>query len=399
MSKPLAGLRVLDLTHMLSGPYGTMILADLGAETIKVEPLHGEATRPLLAADPNNSLAGMGAYFITLNRNKKSIAIDLKSATGLELFYQLVRVADVVFDNFSVGVTQKLRIDHAHLSAINPRIVTCSVTGFGATGPGSKRTAFDQVVQAYGGGMSITGEDAEHPVRAGLPIGDLGGGMFGAIGVLAALFQRQSSGIGQHVDISMLDAQISMLSYMATMHFLSGEDPLPIGNSHFVHVPYNRFQTSDGFIVIAIIFDSFWLGLLDVLDCNELRSEKYLTQGGRLAAKEVIENLVGEIFRTDTTDNWLRRLEQKRIPCAPVNRFSEALRDQQVLHRNMVVDLAHPDGKITRGPGNPVKLSAAPDDTFSPAPLLAQHSDAILSQLLNFSAEQIKALRDKKIIK
>ncbi len=398
MSKPLEGLRVLDLTHMLSGPYGTMILADLGAETIKIEPLHGEATRPLLAADPNNSLDGMGAYFITLNRNKKSIALDLKSPTGLDLFYQLVRLSDVVFDNFSVGVTQKLCIDYAHLSSINPRIVTCSVTGFGATGPGSKRTAFDQVIQAYGGGMSITGTDAEHPVRAGLPIGDLGGGMFGAIGVLAALFQRQSSGVGQHVDISMLDAQISMLSYMATMHFLSGEDPVPIGNSHFVHVPYNRFQTSDGFIVIAIIFDSFWLGLLDVLDCDELRVEKYLTQPGRYAAKDYIECLVEEIFKTDTTDNWIRRLEQKRIPCAPVNHFSEALRDQQVLHRNMVVDLAHPHGKTTRGPGNPVKLSGAQSDTFSPAPLLAQHCDEILSQLLNFSTEQIKALRDKKII-
>ncbi|MEH6637936.1 MAG: CoA transferase [Porticoccaceae bacterium] len=398
MSKPLSGIKVLDLTHMLSGPYGTMILADLGAEIIKVEPLHGEATRPLLANDPNNSVDGMGAYFITLNRNKKSIAIDLKSPAGLELFYQLVGEVDVVFDNFSVGVTQKLRIDYAALKQINPRIISCSVTGFGGTGPGSKRTAFDQVVQAYGGGMSITGTDKAHPLRAGIPIGDLGGGMFGVMGVLAALYERHSTGVGQHVDISMLDAQISMLNYMATMYFLSGEDPFPIGNSHFVHVPYNTFQTQDGFIVIAVIFDSFWVNLLEVLDCDDLREEKYLGQPGRLADKEFIENRINEVFKTNTSAHWLAQLELKRIPCAPVNSFSQALSDEQVRYRNMVVDLKHPNGKTTQGPGNPIKLSNLKDETFTPAPLLGQNTDEILSELLNFTEEKITALRTDNII-
>lgn len=399
MSKPLAGVKILDLTHMLSGPYGTMIMADLGAETIKVEPLHGEATRPLLANDPNNSIDGMGAYFITLNRNKRSIAIDLKSDEGRELFYKLVQEVDIVFDNFSVGVTQKLKIDHAHLSGINPRIITCSVTGFGETGPGSKRPAFDQVVQAYGGGMSITGTDKNHPIRAGIPIGDLGGGMFGVMGVLAALYQRQSTGVGQHVDISMLDAQISMLNYMATMYFLSDTDPFPIGNSHFVHVPYNTFQTSDGFIVIAVIFDSFWLNLLEVLDCDELRQEKYLCQPGRLADKKFIEGRINDIFKTNTSAHWLRELDAKRIPCAPVNSFSQALSDEQVLYRNMVVELAHPHGKTTRGPGNPVKLSGTSETVYTPAPLLGQDTDAVLSELLKFSQQDIAQLRTRKVIR
>ena len=253
MSKPLAGVRMLDLTHMLSGPYGAMIIADLGADTIKVEPLHGEGTRGLLASDPANSLDGQGAYFITLNRNKRSVAIDLKSPGGLEVFYDLVRESDVVIENFSAGVAAKLGIAYSDLEKVNPRIISCSVSGFGSNGPNFQRPAFDQVVQALGGGMSITGADKSHPLRAGIPIGDLGGGMFGAMGIMAALYEREKSGIGQQIDISMLDCQISMLNYMATMHFLSGENPEPIGNSHFVHVPYNSFPTSDGQIIINFL--------------------------------------------------------------------------------------------------------------------------------------------------
>ncbi len=190
MNKPLANVRILDLTHMLSGPYGSMILADLGAETIKVEPLQGEGTRKLLATDPKNSLDGFGAYYITLNRNKQSVAIDLKSPAGREVFYDLVRKSDVVISNFGVGVPERLGIDYATLSAVNPAIITCTVTGFGSDGPKPDRPAFDQVAQATGGGMSITGSDRAHPVRSGIPIGDLGGGMFAVMGILAALLER-----------------------------------------------------------------------------------------------------------------------------------------------------------------------------------------------------------------
>jgi len=395
MAKPLAGLRVLDLTHMLSGPYGAMILADLGAETIKVEPLTGEGTRKLLATDPANSLDGQGAYYITLNRNKQSVALDLKSAEGLEVFYDLVRSADIVIENFSAGVADKLKISYPFLCDINPRIITCAISGFGSAGPSFQRPAFDQVVQALGGGMSITGTDAEHPTRAGIPIGDLGGGMFGAMGVMAALYERERSGRGQHVDISMLDCQISMLNYMATMHFLSGKEPAPIGNSHFVHVPYNSYRTADGHIIIAVIFDSFWDNLLEVVDFAPFRDEKYRTQPGRLADKDFIDGKLNELLKTNTSEYWLRRLEEKRIPCARVNRLGEALADEQVLSRNMVVDLHHPNGSHTRGPGNPIKLSRTDEESFSPAPLLGEHTDGVLANILGYSEAQIRALREE----
>lgn len=390
MNKALAGVRILDLTHMLSGPYGGMILADMGAETIKVEPLHGEGTRKLLATDPNNSLDGMGAYYVTLNRNKKSVCIDLKNPEGLQVFYDLVKECDVVISNFGAEVPKRLGIDYDTLSAINPAIITCTVSGFGSDGPGANRPAFDQVAQAMGGGMSITGPDEEHPVRAGIPIGDLGGGMFAVMGILGALVERSRSGKGQHVDISMLDCQISMLNYMATMYFLSGQNPHPIGNSHFVHVPYDVFKTADGFIVIAVITDNFWQNLKEVTPHPDFDNPDYDGQPGRLADKDKINARLNQILSTNTTAHWIGLLEEKRIPCAPVNKFSEALSDPQVLHRNMVIDLKHPNGSSTKGPGNPIKMSRTGEETFTPAPTLGQHTDEVLGALLGWSPEHIE---------
>lgn len=399
MKKPLTGVRILDLTHMLSGPYGAMILADMGAETIKVEPLAGEGTRKLLASDPNNSLEGMGAYFITLNRNKQSVCIDLKSEQGLQVFYDLVKQSDVVINNFGAGVPQRLKIDFESLEKINPGIITCAVTGFGSDGPNYKRPAFDQVAQATGGGMSITGEDANHPVRAGIPIGDLGGGMFAVMGILAALRERDLSGKGQHVDISMLDCQISLLNYMATMYFLSGKDPHPIGNAHFVHVPYNSYPTQNGHLIVAVITDNFWQNLKEVVNCPEFNDERYDFQPGRLAAKEKIDNQLREIFSTNTTEYWLARLNEKRIPCAPVNKFSQALNDEQVRYRNMVVELKHPNGTHTLGPGNPIKFSRTGEESFSEAPLAGQHTDKVLQDILGYGGDDVESLRAQGVIK
>jgi crotonobetainyl-CoA:carnitine CoA-transferase CaiB-like acyl-CoA transferase len=398
-NKPLAGVRLLDLTHMLAGPYAGMILADLGAETIKVEPLAGEGTRKLLAGDPANSLDGMGAYYLTLNRNKRSVAIDLKQARGLTVFHELVRASDIVLSNFGAGVPQRLGLDYPTLSAINPRIITCTVTGFGADGPGANRPAFDQVAQAAGGGMSITGHDADHPVRAGIPIGDLGGGMFGVMGVLAALYERERSGRGQHVDIAMVDCQVSMLNYMATMHFLSGEDPYPIGNSHFVHVPYDTFACADGMIVIAVITDNFWQNLKVVVDCPAFDDPALDTQPGRWAARDMINTELSRVFARRPCAYWLEQLEAQQIPCSPVNRFSQALSDPQVLHRNMVVELKHPNGASTRGPGNPVKLSRTDEESFSAAPLLGQDTDTVLQSVAGLSADQVAKLREDGVIR
>jgi crotonobetainyl-CoA:carnitine CoA-transferase CaiB-like acyl-CoA transferase len=243
--------------------------------------------------------------------------------------------------------------------------------------------------------MSITGADPAHPVRSGIPIGDLGGGMFAVMGILSALYERNSSGRGQHVDISMLDCQVSMLNYMATMYFLSGEDPCPIGNSHFVHVPYNTFGTADGFIVIAVVSDNFWQNLKQVVSCPEFEDPKYDTQPGRWQDRDLINERLNTLLGENTSAHWLQRLEDLRVPCAPVNRFSQALSDPQILHRNMVVDLKHPGGRSTKGPGNPIKLSRSNEESFSAAPLVGQHTQQILSALLEYDAQKIERLRQQ----
>ncbi len=384
MKKPLEGIKMLDLTHMLSGPYGAMIIADLGADTVKVEPPNtGEGTRRLLEKDPNNSIDGMGAYFFTLNRNKRSVTLDLKSDKGLSQFYELVKTADVVMNNFSAGVTKKLKIDYETLSKVNPRIITCTVTGFGETGPACKRPAFDQIAQALGGGMSITGNNPEDVIRAGIPIGDLGGGMFAVMGILAAINARHTTGRGQHVDISMLDCQLSMMNYMATMHSMSGDIPGPLGNSHFVHVPYNTFKTKTDMIVIACVGDQFWPPLLDLLDDEELRDSRFEFAPSRLKEKAYIEERINNVLINERAGYWLEKLENARIPCARVNNVSQAMSDPQIIARNMVIDLNHPIKGKAKVPGNPIKLSDTDGDSYSPPPLLGAHNDEVLKEWLN----------------
>ena len=388
----LEHITVLDLTHMLSGPYGTMMLADLGARTIKVEPVGGEGTRRLLEHDPEYSRQGMGAYFLTLNRNKQSVCIDLKSEAGQKVFHDLVQYADVVYDNFGVGVTQRLGIDHETLSKINPRIITCSVTGFGETGPETRRPAFDQVVQAMGGGMSITGTAETGPVRSGIPIGDLGGGIFGTMGVLAALAERERSGVGQHVDVSMLDAQISMLNYMATMYLMSGSVPEGIGNGHFVHVPYNSYPTADGHIIVACIGDAFFARFAEFIGIPELLTPEFNSQPVRYAAKARIDALVSEKMKTQTTASWQAQLLAARIPCGPVNNFQQALDDSQVRSRHMVVDVQLHSGETVQMPGNPIKLSAARERPYTRPPKLGEHTQAVLGDLVGYDPDRLAKL-------
>ena len=397
--KPLEGIKVLDLTHMLAGPYAGMVLADLGAEVVKVEPLGtGEMTRGLLSEDPNNSFKGFGAYFLALNRNKKSVSLDLKDAQGLHVFYDLVKSTDVVLNNFSAGVVKKLKIDYDHLSKINSKIITCSITGFGETGKHSSRPAYDQIVQAYSGGMSITGADASTPTRAGIPIGDLGSGLFSVIGMLSALLSREKTGKGQHLDLSLLDVQISLLTYMATMQTLSGVNPKPIGNAHFVHVPYNSFTTQNGFVVIAVITDAFWQELLNIVDIDNLRKEEFKSSTGRLENQKLIESELNKKLSTETSEHWINALNSVKVPCAPINSFSQALSDEQVIHRNMVVEVDHPDGGKVKMPGNPIKLSYTDEDSFSPPPHLGQHTKETLIEWCNYSESEIEELIKKKVI-
>ena len=397
--KPLNNIKVLDLTHMLSGPYGSMILADLGCEVIKIEPPQkGEGTRRLLENDPDYSHNGMGAYFYTLNRNKKSVAIDLKNKKGIEIFYKLVSKADVVLSNFSAGVTKKLKIDFDALKRINPKIITCTVSGFGETGPNFQRPAFDQIAQALGGGMSITGLSAKDPMRAGIPIGDLGGGMFAVMGIQAAIISRNETGFGQHVDISMLDCQISMLNYMATMHTMSGIIPEPIGNSHFVHMPYDTFLTKDYPIVIAAVGDQFWQRLLKIFKDPELKNPLYEKAFERQKDKEKIAAIMQKELSEETSQHWLHELEKESVPCARVNNLEQAINDEQIQYRKMIVDVPHPEGGSVKVPGNPIKLSSITDEQYTSPPLLGEHTKEILEDWLNFKDEELIELDKQQII-
>ena len=398
-TKPLKNIKVLDLTHMLSGPYGGMILADLGCEVIKVEPpVKGEGTRRLLENDPDYSFNSMGAYFYTLNRNKKSLSLDLKKPEGLKIFYELVEKADVVISNFSAGVTKKLKIDFETLKTINPKIITCTVSGFGESGPNFQRPAFDQIAQALGGGMSITGFSSSQPMRAGIPIGDLSGGMFAVMGIQAAIINRINTGAGQHVDISMLDCQISMLNYMATMQTMSGIVPEPIGNSHFVHMPYNSFLTKDYPIVIAAVGDQFWPRLLKIFNNLELQDPKYVTAYERQQDKVKLEKIIQDELVKEKSDYWLNLLEKESVPCARVNNIEQAINDEQVRHRNMLVDVPHPEGGSVKIPGNPIKLSEVMNEEFLAPPLLGEHTKEVLNGWLGYSDEDFESLDKLQII-
>ena len=366
---------------MLAGPYTTMILADLGAEVVKIEqPKTGDITRNLLKDDPKYSLDGIGAYHLTLGRNKKSVELDLKSEEGLKLFKELAEVADVVVDNFSQGVTKRLGIDHQSLKEVNPKIITCSISGFGDTEV--NRPAYDNLIQGYAGAMSITGTDKKNPVKSGIPIADLGAGLYAVIGILSAIQSREKNDSGEHVDISMLDTQVSLLTYMATMHFLSGENPEPIGNQHMNHVPFNSYRTSDGFIQIGVVAEDFWPSLIKALDLRQLDTEENKVRSGRLKNREHIDQAVQEVFITKTTEHWLKTLQEHRVPCGPINTLSETFQDADLLKRNMIVEVLQDSGASVKMPGNPVKISNH-DEEFRRSPKLGEHTSKIFKDWLD----------------
>ena len=338
---------------------------------------------------------GVGAYHLTLARNKKSFELDLKSDLGKELFLKLVNAADVVVDNFSQGVTKRLGIDHEQLAKENPKIITCSISGFGDTE--INRPAYDNLIQGYGGAMSITGIDKENPVKSGIPIADLGAGLYAVIGILSALRSRDAHGVGEHVDISMLDTQVSLLTYMATMHFLSGEDPEPIGNQHMNRVPFNSYKTKDGFIQIGVVAEDFWPNLVKALNLNELDTDENKERKGRLKNREIIDKTIQSIFITNKTEFWLSLLQENRVPCGPINSLSETFQDQDLLKRNMIVEVLQENGAPVKMPGNPVKISNHSEE-FNRSPSLGEHTKSILRDWLNFDEENIKNLEDKEII-
>jgi crotonobetainyl-CoA:carnitine CoA-transferase CaiB-like acyl-CoA transferase len=395
MSSPLSGVRVLDLSQMLAGPFGSMILADLGAEVIKIErPGEGDIGRGM----PPHYFHGESVYFLSVNRNKKSLTLDLKSQEGLDIFYRLVKVSDVVFDNFRPGVVEKLRIDYESLQKITPRIITCSVSGYGQTGPFKDRPAFDLIIQARGGIMSYTGEPGRMPVRMGAPMGDLTGGVYAAHGVMAALYHREKTGQGQRIDISLLDSQLSLQIYRGLYYLYAGEVAQPVGSGHVSANPIRAFKTQTFDIVIDANTDKFFQELCAGMDRKELASDpRFITRADRLKNKEALYAILEEVFLQKTGEEWLELLEG-RLPAGPINTVDMALSDPQVLARNMVVETTHRSGEKMKLLGSPIKMSPAGEPQFTPPPALGEHTDQILKDLLDFGSQEIRDLRGKGVI-
>ena len=390
MAEPLRGVRILELGQIIAGTYGGQVLSDLGAEVIKIESPEGDLGR-------NPSVApyrGVSGLFLTFNRNKKSVVIDLKTAAGLQVFYDLVRVCDVVVDNFRPGVLERLKIDHETLTAINPRIITCSVTGFGIAGEYKDYPALDIIVQAMSGHMAITGEPGRPPVRVGIPLADLSGGIFACKGILAALFDRERNGEGRRVELSMFDAMLNLLSYMGTMWLTNGELPTPPGSAHDYTVPWQAFEASDGYIVVATRQEIFWRRLCEVLGEPKLADEpRFATNALRVANRAELVPQLERMFRARTVDDWLARLRAGDVPAAPVNNLDRAFAEPPVAEREMIVEYEHPQVGRVRLPGNPIKMSGMTKTISNPAPLLGEHTESVLTELLALVPERIAELR------
>lgn len=396
LGNPLDGVRILELGQIIAGTYGNQVLTDLGAEVIKIEPPQGDLGRNPSVA-PYRGLSGL---FLTFNRNKKSVVIDLKTDEGRELFYDLVRTSDVVIDNFRPGVLKRLKVDYDSLSKINPRIIQCTVTGFGTEGTFKDLPAWDIIIQAIAGHMAITGEADGPPARLGVPLADLSGGIFSCKGILAALFARERSGKGRYIELSMFDAMLNLLTYMGTMYLTNGEVPQRMGSGHEYTVPWGAFAAKDGFVVIATRQEIFWKRLCEVMGEPDLaEDERFATNANRVKNGEILIPIIREIFAKRTVDDWVKSLRAADVPASPLNNLDGAFAEPTVAERNMIVEYDHPEVGKVRLPGNPIKMTGLSEVISKPAPMLGEHTDEVLGGLLNLSAEQLADLHDKGIIK
>ena len=402
---PLDGINVLDLTRVLSGPYCTMLLADMGARVIKIEqPGKGDDTRawgpPFLYPSGHKPPAGSpdvgeSAYFLSINRNKESVTLDFKHEEGRALLERLIAKSDVVVENFRPGTLTKLGLDYRTLAPRHPRLVYCSISGFGQTGPRTKEAGYDAVIQGEGGLMSITGPPDGPSYRLGVAIADVVSGMFAAYGVAMALFARERTGRGQEVDLAMLDSVAALLTYQAGNYFASGNVPGRLGNRHPSIVPYETFAASDGDFVLAVGNDEQWRRFCAVAGLPD--DPRFATNRQRVTGYDEVRPFVAERLRTQSRQHWIDRLTAAGIPCGSVRNLQELFADPQIHAREMVAQLEHATIGQLRVLGVPVKLSDTPGAVRTPPPRLGEHTDAVL-QDLGFNAAAIADLRRQKVI-
>lgn len=393
---PLSGVRVLDLGRHLAGPTCAMWLGDLGADVIKIEnPERGEDGR---SSGPP-FFNGESAFFLSANRNKRSLALDVKRPEGQDLFRRLADTADVVVENFRPGVMDVLGIGYRTTSERNPRIIYCSISGYGVDGPSAGRPGLDQIVQGTSGLMSVTGFEGESPVRVGIPIADLLTGLFGAYGVLAALQARERTGRGQMVNTSLLESMVGMLTFQGVRYLNGGGVPPPAGNHHPINAPYGVYRTRDGYVSLGATGDKRWRAFCELLGAREwLDDPRFATNGGRFANRYELATLIEEKLQEHTSDEWESILNAHGIPCGPIYGVDQALDDPQVRHRQMVVEREHPTLGIVRLLGLPVKLSETPGDVYRTPPLLGQHTDEILHEI-GISDDELSTLRTTRVIR
>jgi crotonobetainyl-CoA:carnitine CoA-transferase CaiB-like acyl-CoA transferase len=398
MAGPLSHIRVLDLSRVLAGPWAGQNLADLGAEVVKVErPKIGDDSRafgPPWVKDLAGRDTQDSAYFTSANRGKKSITVNISSAAGQEIVRELARASDVLIENYKFGDLARYGLGYDDLRVLNPRLIYCSVTGFGQTGPYRERPGYDFMIQGMGGMMSVTGEPGGEPMRAGVPVADIITGMYASIAICAALAHRAESGNGQHLDLALLDSQIALLAYQNTNYFATGTPPGRIGNLHPNIVPYQPFRTADGKVIIACGNDNLYRKFCEAAGCPELAGDaRFATNGKRVENRAELTRLLQEIFARRTTQEWLELLEAAGVPNGPINNVAQVFEEPQVRARGVRVELDHAVAGKLPTVASPMRFSGTPVEHRLAPPLLGEHTEEILRERLGKSAAQIAALR------
>jgi formyl-CoA transferase len=385
----LAGLRVIDVTQVMAGPFCSMMLADLGADVIKIEPPKGDSTRTMPGAVGSDSPS-----FNAVNRGKRSVVINLKTSQGADALRRLARTADILVENYRPGVMEALGLDYASLSKANARLIYASISGYGHSGPQKNKGGFDLVAQGVSGIMSVTGEPGGAPVKAGVPITDLGAALFAVVGILAALEHRHTTGTGQHVDTSLLDAGVGLSLWEATQYFSGRGIPDRLGSAHRMSSPYQAFRCSDGFITIGGANDRSFVRICEVLGHPEwIDMPEFRTDGMRTKHREDLAARIETITATESCGHWLALLDANNVPCGPINDYAQVFQDPQVIARELVVEVEHPTLGRMKALGSPIKLSATPPDVRRRAPLLGEHTEEVLREA-GFSGAEIAALQD-----